>query len=153
MLMAWLIAGTLDISSAFILFGVRTGKNPLLILNYVASAVLGKEAAAAGGMEVQALGLLLHYIIAFLFTATLFLLYPRVYRVFPNKYLIAAIYGLFAWCVMNLIVVPLSRIPFRGYSWSNAIENMIILMVAIGLPVSLIAYRFYYPGGSKTERL
>ena len=143
-LAAWLLAGTLDISSAFISVYLHSGKNPLLVGNYIASAIFGKTDAYAGGTSMVILGILLHYIIAFIFTIIFFLLYPKIYAVLKNKFVAAVLYGLFVWIVMNLVVVPLTRIGWHGIKLQNAVENIIILMIAIGLPVSLISYNFYY---------
>jgi uncharacterized membrane protein YagU involved in acid resistance len=123
---------------------VRSGKNPLLVGNYIASAVFGKTAAYAGGAPMVIAGLLLHYFIALIFTVIFFLLYPRIYAVIKNKFVAGILYGLFVWCVMNLLVVPLTRIPAHSITLQNAAENIIILMLAIGLPVSLIAHQYYY---------
>ncbi|MEP7279052.1 MAG: hypothetical protein ABI813_10450 [Bacteroidota bacterium] len=147
-LVAWLLAGTLDITTALVLFTVRSGKSPLIILKYIASAVFGHSAAYSGGIGMDMAGLLFHYTIAFIFTVLFFLLYPRIHRFINNKYIAGILYGLFVWMVMNLLLVPLTRIPAHAITWQNALENIVILMLAIGLPVSLIAHRYYY-GGEK----
>ncbi|MEO5685408.1 MAG: hypothetical protein ABIQ88_22365 [Chitinophagaceae bacterium] len=142
-LTAWLLAGTLDISSALALFSIRTGKNPLLVFNYIASAVFGKPAYTAGTPMVVA-GLLLHYLIALIFTVLLFLLYPRIHKMITNKFIIGILYGVLVWMIMNLLVVPLTRIPPFSISFAKAAENIVILILAIGLPVLLVVHRYYY---------
>ena len=141
---AWLLAGTLDISSAFISVYLHFGKNPLLVGNYISSAIFGRADAYAGGTPMVIIGILFHYLIAFIFTVIFFLLHPRIYAVLKNKFIAAILYGLFVWIVMNLVVVPLTRIGWHSIKLQNAIENIIILMISIGLPVSLISYNFYY---------
>jgi hypothetical protein len=143
-LTAGLLAGTLDITTALVLYAVRTGKNPLLVCRYIASAVFGKEAAYSGGNGMVAAGFVLHYIIAFIFTIVFFLLYPKIHVFIKNKFAAGILYGLFVWIVMNLLVVPLTRIPSFHLTLSNAVQNIIILMLAIGLPVSLIVHQYYY---------
>ena len=64
---AGLIAGSLDIIAAFLNFYFKTGKNPTIVLKYTASAIFGKD-AVTGGNGMALTGLLLHYIIAFIFT-------------------------------------------------------------------------------------
>ena len=51
----------------------------------------------------------------------------------------AILYGIFIWIVMNLIVVPLSRVPHRTVTLSNVVINLIILIVCVGIPLSFIA--------------
>ncbi len=63
-----LAVGILDILDAFIFFGLR-GARPIGILQSIASGVLGR-AAYQGGMRTAALGLLLHFVIAFGVVAT-----------------------------------------------------------------------------------
>ena len=140
-LVAWLLAGTLDICSALISVRLHSGKSPIIVFNYIASAVFGKEEAYAGGTPMIIAGLLFHYLVALIFTVIFFLLYPGIYPVLKNKFVAGILYGLFVWCVMNLVVVPLTRIPSRHITFSGALENILILMLAIGLPVSLISYR------------
>lgn len=146
-LAAWLLAGTLDITTALVMYTLRTGKNPLLVFNYISSAVFGKD-AYTGGTPMIIAGFLFHYLVAFIFSVSFFLLYPRLYPLIKNKLILGLSWGLFTWCVMNLLVVPLTRIPSRPIQPANAIENIVILMLAIGLPVALLAHHFYY-GKSK----
>ena len=146
LLITGFIAGTLDILSAFISYYLATGTNPLKVLNYVASGAFGKTTAYAGGAGMALLGLLFHYLIAYAFTVFFFLLYPRLKLVVVNKFLMAVIYGLFTWLVMNKLVVPLSNIvPPATFNWGNAIKNMLILIFMIGLPISLGASKYYSP--------
>jgi len=143
MIAAWLLAGTLDISSALIMVAVRSNKNPLSVFNYISSAVFGQD-AFTGGTPMIITGLLFHYLIALIFTSILFLLYPSIHRFIQNKFLVGILFGLFNWMVMTLLVVPMTRIPHRPFNWSNALINIGILMLAIGIPVSLIAHHYYF---------
>ena len=139
---AWLLAGTLDISSALIWVAIR-GKNPVSVFNYIASAVFGQE-AFTGGTSMIIIGFLFHYLIALIFSVALFLLYPFIHRFIRNKFLAGILFGLVNWAIMTLIVVPLTRIPARPFNLTNAAINIVILMLAIGIPVSLIAHHYYY---------
>ena len=53
------------------------------------------------------------------------------------------VYGLFIWLTMNRIVVPLSNVAAFPFRITSAIIGASILMVAIGLPLSFIAHKFY----------
>jgi uncharacterized membrane protein YagU involved in acid resistance len=111
-------------------------------LNYIASALLGK-AAYTGGTPIQLLGLFLHYAIAFTFTLFFFWLYPKSIFFRKSSVLTGIIYGAFIWAVMNLLVVPASRISAQPFNPANAAINLLILIVCIGLPLSFIARRHY----------
>lgn len=139
---AGLIVGTLDISAAFLYYFIKTGKNPLNVLTFVASGFFGKDALTAGSTMMVA-GLLFHYLIAFSFTALFFLLYPKI-KAFSKSIIATGIaYGLFVWAVMNLIIVPLSNVAPRPLNATNAIINAIILIICIGIPLSFMANAFY----------
>ncbi len=52
-------------------------------------------------------------------------------------------YGLFAWTLMHLVVVPLSRVPARPFDATNAIIRAVSLVACIGFPVSLLTRRHF----------
>lgn len=140
---AGLIVGTLDILSAFAYYFINTGeKNIFNVLKFVASGLFGKEAFSAGNRMIIT-GLVLHYIIAFAVTIFFFLLFPKIKAFSKNKILTGVIYGIFIWMVMNLVVVPLSNIGNRPFTIINALINVIILIVCIGIPLSFMAHKFY----------
>lgn len=140
---AGLIVGTLDILSAFIYYFIKTGeKNVFNVLKFVASGLFGKEASSAGNKMIIA-GLVLHYIIAFAFTIFFFWLFPKIKTFSKNKILTGVIYGIFIWMVMNLVVVPLSNVGSRPFNMINALINVIILIVCIGIPLSFMATAYY----------
>lgn len=139
---AGLIAGSLDIISACVQFYLKTGKNPVRVLKFVASGVFGKDALAEGTMY-AAWGLLFHYLIAFSFTLFFFWIYPRWKVLSFNKYLTAVGYGLFVWLIMNRVVVPLSQTPKTPFQLTQAMIAATILICMIGLPLSLIIGKYY----------
>jgi hypothetical protein len=142
-LKAGLVVGTLDILSAFIYVFIKSG-NPHIpgILKFIASGVFGKQATAGGSGMIVA-GLLFHYAIAFLFAIFFFRIYPKIKKLFGNKFFLGIVYGIFVWCVMNLIVVPLSHVAHRDFNLANAAINIGILIICIGIPLSFMADAFY----------
>lgn len=141
-LLAGLLVGTLDISAAFTKFYLSTGKNPLLILKAIASGLF-EPAAFSGSVGTMVLGLGLHYFIALSFTALFFWFYPKVAFLSRHKLAAGVLYGLFIWVVMNLIVVPLSRVPARPLHLLPALEEALILVFMIGVPLALLAGRHF----------
>lgn len=133
------IAGTMDgLAAVFILAkGNFTG-----VFQYVASGAFGK-AAFEGGTTMTAAGVGFHYFNAFAFTIFYFLVLP--YLPFSRKQVLinAILYGAFVWCVMNLIVVPMSNVTMGPFNWGRASLNMVILMICIGLPISYFAKTYY----------
>jgi hypothetical protein len=137
-----LLAGTLDATAATVNFWIHGGTGPGKIWRYVASAALGPS-VRTGGTGIVLLGLLFHYIVAFSFTVFYFVIYPKIPVLSTSIAVSGLLYGVFAWLVMNLAVVPLSRIGKFPSTLESVITNMLILMVAIGLPIAWMAGRYY----------
>ncbi len=157
-----LLTGTLDITAANIQFYLNSNRGATLkltgteepvsfftylthggpdrIFKYIAKAVLDPN---TNSKLLVTWGAVFHYMIAFLFTTFLFLMYPRAIKWFKNKFLVVFIYGLFIWSIMNLVVVPSSKINKFPSVLKNAIIAELILTFMIALPVVLIASRYY----------
>jgi uncharacterized membrane protein YagU involved in acid resistance len=112
------------------------------VLQYVASGVFGKE-AFSGGTTMTIAGLIFHYIIALSFTTFYFIVFPYVPFLGKQKLAGGVLYGAFVWSVMNLVIVPLSNTNKSALTWSGASLNIAILIVCIGLPISLLASKYY----------
>jgi hypothetical protein len=90
----------------------------------VASVLLGPD-ALAGGTRTAALGLLMHFGVAFLWSAVFLLLITRAAWIrkllaSPHGTIKAAsLYGPFVWMVMSLAVIPLlaHRPPTINFRW------------------------------------
>lgn len=142
-LLAGLITGTLDILSAFVYFSVVSHGQPVSkILVYISSGVFGK-AAFSGEPAMIWWGLLFHYLIALTWSFVFFLLYPKIPGLRKHPVATGLVYGLLVWCVMNLVVVPLSQVPHGPLRLVNSVINILILMVMIGLPLSFMARKYY----------
>src|SRR5262245_16354254 len=106
-----LLAGTLDITAAFINSGLY-GVGPLRVLRSIASGLLGAQ-ARNGGLGTAALGLVLHFVIA-LGAATVYYAASRKLGLLTQHAIICGLlYGIMVYLVMNLIVLPLSAIYFK----------------------------------------
>ena len=138
---AGLIVGTLDILAAFLYFFIKTHSNPLTVLKFISSGLFGKE-AFDGGSEMLLAGLVLHYTIALAFTIFFFWLYPKLTIFSQHKIVTGICYAIFISIIMNLVVIPLSKIPHRSFDL-NAIINVVILMLSIGIPLAYLADKFY----------
>jgi hypothetical protein len=139
-LIAWLLAGTLDISAAAIYYPLASGVKVTTLLQGIASGVLGDK-AFAGGLETAMLGLALHYLIALIWTLVFLLVFRSVKGRFTNLFLIGMAYGIVVWFVMNMIVLPLSNVRQGPFNLPQAIVGAVILMFCIGLPIAMIVGR------------
>jgi hypothetical protein len=142
-LRAGLVAGTLDITAACTQYYINTGKGSGNVLRYVASGVFGKK-AFTGGVPMAAWGLFFHYIIAFGLAIFFFWLFPKVKLLSKNIIVTGLLYGIFAWVVTVLIIVPLSNTPPPPpFDMRKAAIAILILMFCIGLPIALIISRYF----------
>ena len=75
-LLGGLIAGALDISDAFILWGIQ-GVSPVRILQSIAAGLLGRE-ALQGGLTTAALGAFLHFFMTTMMAAAYYIAARRL---------------------------------------------------------------------------
>jgi uncharacterized membrane protein YagU involved in acid resistance len=137
--LAGLLAGALDISFAFVFYGLE-GASPALVLRVIASGVLGAEAFTAGGWSV-ALGAALHFLIA-IGAAFIFWYASRRLTVLTRRPLLCgAAYGIAVYLVMHFIVLPLSRVHFQLPSLHDAIGELFSHIVLFGMVIALGAVR------------
>jgi hypothetical protein len=141
-LLTALLAGILDGTAACIYYISTGGKDPGIVFKFIASGLVGREKAFSGGMGYILLGLAIHFFVAFCFTIFYFWVQPRSFLK-RNVILSAFTYGIFAWSVMNLVVIPLSRIKQRPFDLQNAMIGAGILVICIGLPLALMARKYY----------
>ncbi|MES2776355.1 MAG: hypothetical protein V4722_19420 [Bacteroidota bacterium] len=141
-LVAGIVAGTMDIVAALTQFYIKTEKDPTIVLRYIASAVFGKE-ASTGGTSMALVGLFFHYVIAFGFVILFFLLCSKIAWLWKNKIISGLLYGIIVWIIMSQVVLPLSLIGRAPLDLEKAIVPILILMFCIGLPTSLIVSRYY----------
>jgi len=81
--------------------------------------------------------------IALSWAALFFFAYPSFSFLAKSRVLNGLAYGLLIWLTMNLLVVPMSRIPARPFVLQNIVIGMLILMVMVGMPVAFIVPKYY----------
>jgi hypothetical protein len=139
---AALIAGTLDILSAFVFAGIA-GMGPEGVLQYVASGPFG-DAIRGGGPGWAAAGLLVHFTIMACMATAYFLVAPRIPALIRNPIPAGLLYGLLLWGIMYWVVKPLrwpdAPLPHTLWGISNALFSHCIL---VGIPITWIASRYF----------
>jgi uncharacterized membrane protein YagU involved in acid resistance len=142
-LWAGFVVGYLDITAAIFDFMWRNQQSsPVVIFKYISSAAFGKEKAFSDPSMVM-FGILFHFLIAYCFTILFMLIYPSLPFLSKNRLLTGVLYGIFVWSLMNLVIVPLSSIG-RFPEWNiRAVVQALILIGAIGVPLSYIAWWHY----------
>ena len=141
-LVSGLIAGTLDGLAAIIQYMAGGKKNPEVIFKYIASGVFGRK-AFTGGVPMITWGIVFHYIIALGFTGFFFWLYPAFSSIGKHPILSGLLYGIIVWAIMRFVILPLSLVQLQPFQFSKAIVPVLIIMFCVGLPVSLLANKYY----------
>lgn len=137
-----LIAGTFDISVAFLNAYASAKVLPEIVLQYIASGVFGK-AAFSGGLAMAAMGLLFHFIIAFASVVAFYLAYPQIALLRKSVLLNAVLIALIAWLITTQFIIPLSQITQPPFDWHKALLAIAILIVFLGTPIALRTRNFY----------
>jgi hypothetical protein len=130
-----LVAGTIDLTQACILFGWDI---PLSI----AGGLLGRR-AIHGGAGIYILGVLLHFFIA-CSAAAIYYAASRKLRFLTEYPLICGLFfGAAVEETMTLVVLPLSALHARGpYELHDLIVGLAVHMVVVGLPIAYAVRRF-----------
>ncbi|HMV81699.1 MAG TPA: hypothetical protein PLD20_04725 [Blastocatellia bacterium] len=136
-------AGVLDFTGACVSNAAR-GVTPLRVAQSVASGVLGAkafQAPAQGGYRTAALGVALHFLIAF-GAATVFCLACLKLRwLAEHPWQTGALYGVAVYWFMQLVVLPLSAIAFkRSFAWRIVLTGLIVHVLCVGWPIAWAAY-------------
>jgi hypothetical protein len=132
-----LSSGVLDITAAFIRWGM-----PMRILQGIASGLLGPR-AFQGGWAIGALGLALHFFIAFSAAAVYYAASRQLIFLRHRAVLWGLLYGIVVYMVMSWVVVPLSAFPKSKASFSGVgfILSLLTHMLCVGLPIALAVRR------------
>jgi uncharacterized membrane protein YagU involved in acid resistance len=150
-----LIVGTvavalLDATDGVVYFWLTAHLNPIQVLQYIASGAFG-EASYNGGLATAFAGLLFHFIISFVAVGAFSALYMRSHFVRTNAPAVGLAYGAVVWCVMNLLVLPLSAVTPLALSPLAVVHGLIGHALFVGLPAALLVRR-YLPDVPATGR-
>ena len=133
-LLAGLIAGTLDVGAAAFI----NGRNPLVILLYIASGLLGKVSFQSG-LPAVLLGLLLQWLMSLIIAAVYVLASNRFPELKPYWIAGGLVYGLGIFLVMNYAVVPLSEVARLPQFTAWTFGGNLLAMLGFGLLVAFCA--------------
>ncbi|MFL6602201.1 MAG: hypothetical protein ACJ8R9_12820 [Steroidobacteraceae bacterium] len=126
-----LTAGALDATAAFITFGFGMPRG-------IASGLLGAK-AFQGGITTWILGLLLHFSITLCAAAVYWLASRRLEFLRTHFFVCGLFYGIAVFLVMNLLVLPLSAVPFPvgPFTVAGLYQGLLAHMFLVGLPIAM----------------
>lgn len=139
---AWatLVAGVLDISSAFVL-AYPKGVGPIRVLQGVAAGLIGRESAIQGGLATAGLGLAIHFFIAFVVASVFYVASRKLAFLTRRPVISGLLYGVVVYGFMYWVVMPLAY-PVVHPSLSRDLTAVCVHMLLIGLPIALIVRRY-----------
>ena len=136
-LYATLVVGVLDATDGVVFLGLH-GQNPIQVLQYIASSLLGTR-SFSGGLASAGLGLVLHFAIS-LVVATIYILASRRVAVLRTQWvLLGLLFGAAVWVVMNLVVLPLTAVAHGPIPTAALINGIIGHALLVGLPSAFFA--------------
>jgi hypothetical protein len=137
-----LVIGTADaIVYHWFVLSVLGGSPLTSIYQYMASGALG-DSAFAGGIATALLGVLFHFIVAFIVAGVFILSAGRISLLRRYPVLSSLLYGFGVFIVMNMIVIPLSAAPpLPASTTPQLIVTILDHILVIGLPLGLIVRR------------
>ena len=130
-----IVAGSLDLGSAFVSFGAGVPRA-------IAAGLLGRS-AFQGGPAVYALGIALHFFIAISAAAVYYAASRKLAFLKEHAFVCGLFYGIAIFLVMNLVVLPLSALHVRGpFQLAALIQGLLVHMFIVGLPISFSVRHF-----------
>jgi hypothetical protein len=132
------IGGALDILFAMT-FAATAGVGPVRVLQTVASGALG-EASFSGGNAAAALGLALHFAMAWLWAGLFVATALRFPALLSRRVLAGIAFGIVVFLVMRLVVLPLSAYP-RPVTFKPLATTLDLLShtLLFGVPIAFAA--------------
>ena len=129
--------GVLDGLAAVVNAGLSNGVSPVRVFQYIASGLLGRS-SYEGGLATAALGLFLHFVVAF-GAASVFVAASRFLPMLARLPLVfGPIYGVIVYFVMRDIVSPLSLTSPGTPTLKGTLIMIAIHILFVGLPIALI---------------
>lgn len=134
-----LVAGVLDATDGVVACGLH-GLNPIQVLQYIASGVLGK-ASFEGGLATAGLGTLLHFVIAFTVAAIYVLASQQIGALKSNAIPFGLAFGALVFLIMTYAVLPQSAVAPSPFELAMFLNGLIGHALFVGLPIALYARR------------
>jgi uncharacterized membrane protein YagU involved in acid resistance len=136
-----LACGVLDITQACVAWGIQNGISPPRIFQSVAAGLLGRS-AFQGGAKTAALGLALHFLIAFSAAAVYYAASRKIKLLIERHVIAGLLYGEAVWLFMNFVVIPLSAAQSGPFTTAAILTGPIGHPFLVGLPISLAVRRY-----------
>ena len=136
-LYATVVVGVLDAADGVVFRGLQ-GQNPIQVLQYIASSLLGAR-SFSGGLSSAGLGLVLHFAVS-LVVATIYILASRRVAVLRTQWMLAGLlYGAAVWALMNLLLLPLTAVAQGPIATAALVNGLMGHALFVGVPCAFFA--------------
>jgi hypothetical protein len=136
-LYATLVVGMLDAADGVVFRGLQ-GQNPIQVLQYIASSLLGAR-SFSGGLASAGLGLGVHFAIALVVVAIYILASRRIAVLRTHWVLLGLLFGAAVWAVMNLVLLPLTAVAHSPITTAALANGIMGHALFVGLPSAFFA--------------
>jgi hypothetical protein len=134
-----LTAGILDITAAFLTWATQ-GISPMRILQGIAKGALGPK-AFQGGWKTAALGLAVHFLVAYTATTIFYLASRKIAFLTRLPLASGVLYGIAVYLFMYFVVMPLASLK-PLLTPSGIVVAVLTHIFCVGLPISLTVRRY-----------
>lgn len=140
--LAGLLAGSLDITAAFVEAGLE-GRSPVSLLQGIAGGLLGMS-SFRGGLATAALGAFFHFLIATTAAAVFYLASRKLKFLVKHAIPSGLLYGVAVYIFMSCIVLPISAYHTKIAlpTMTGLIRDVAVHMFMVGLPISLMVRKY-----------
>jgi uncharacterized membrane protein YagU involved in acid resistance len=135
------IVGLLDLTYAIVVYSPH---HPIRIPQTIASGLLGVQ-SYDGGMRTAALGVFLHFLIAFGAATVYYLVSRKIAFMTEHAVWSGLIFGALVYSFMHLVVLPLSAVPHRDGKFIYQAAEFIWHWFGVGLPIALSVAHYARP--------
>jgi hypothetical protein len=135
------IVGVLDLTYAIVVYSPH---HPIRIPQTIASGLLGMQ-SYDGGMRTAALGVFLHFLIAFGAATVYYLASRKIGFMTEHAVLSGLIFGALVYSFMHLVVLPLSAVPHRDGKLIYQASEFVWHWFGVGLPIALSVCHYARP--------
>lgn len=136
-LYATLVVGALDATDGVVFLGLQ-GQNPIQVLQYIASSLLGAR-SFSGGLATAGLGLAVHFAVSLAVAAIYIFASRRVAALRTKWVLMGLLYGAGVWAVMNLLLLPLTATSHGPIAIAAMVNGLVGHALFVGLPSAYFA--------------
>jgi hypothetical protein len=132
--------GVLDAADGVVWAGVTAGQNPIQVLQWIATGLLGPS-AFQGGLVTAGLGAMIHFALSYGFTTAFVVAFRNIRAIRSHWIAFGLGWGALVWGFMNLLVLPSSPVPQATFTVGTVVNGVLGHALTVGLAAAYVAKR------------